>query len=60
MCGVLYVMTTGQLLMPMWLADNWVTLEQVRNYSHIAVISVGQSKHYLFDFQLVNFLHYYN
>ena len=28
-----------------------------KNYSHIAI---GQSKHYLFDFQLINFLHYYN
>ena len=28
-CGELSVMTSGQLLMPMWLADSWVILEQV-------------------------------
>ena len=39
MCGVLSVMTSGLLLMPMWLADSWVTLEQVRSQRHIVVIS---------------------
>ena len=29
-CGVLSVMISGPLLMPMWLADSWATLEQVR------------------------------
>ena len=28
-CGVLSVMTSGLILMPMWLADSWVTLEPV-------------------------------
>ena len=40
MCGVLSVMTSGPLLMPMWLADSWVTLEQVRSQSHMVVISL--------------------
>ena len=38
MCGVLSVMTSGPLLMPMWLADSWVTLEQVRSQSHNMVV----------------------
>ena len=29
MYGELSVMTSGPLLMPMWLVDSWVTLEQV-------------------------------
>ena len=40
MCGEPSVMTSGPLLMPMWLADSWVTLEQVRSQSHMVVISL--------------------
>ena len=31
-CGGLSVMTSGRILMPVWLADSWVTLEAV---SHV-------------------------
>ena len=41
MCGVLCVLTLGEVLMLLWCVDNWVTPHKVRGNTIYIMLTIG-------------------